>query len=207
MRWSLKLAMAMVAFASSSVCIAALAQMPNYNNVGRAPTQEEIKALDIAIGLDGKELPPGSGTAREGAPIYARKCAMCHGQNLQGGPMPGQPSVVPPVPLAGGRDTNKRPRTVGSWWPFATSVWDFINRAMPRGQEGSLSANEVYALTAFVLYKNDIIKENDVIDAKSLPKVQMPNRNGFSPSQIGDIHDLKKRGCRLGQCPESSSSK
>jgi S-disulfanyl-L-cysteine oxidoreductase SoxD len=91
--------------------------------------------------------------------------------------------------------------TIGSYWPFATTLWDFINRAMPRKQKGSLSADEVYALTAFLLYRNDIIRESDFIDAKSLPKIQMPNRNGFVPPRLEDIHDIQRRRCRLGHCP------
>jgi S-disulfanyl-L-cysteine oxidoreductase SoxD len=185
-------------------CAAALAQTPNYSNVGRTPSQAEIHAWDIAIGVEGKELPPGSGSAKEGAQIYAKKCAACHGPNLEGGPVL-LPEGLPRTALVGGKGTltARNPvRTIGSYWPFATTVWDYINRAMPRGQEGSLSPDEVYAVTALILYRNDIIKESDVLDAKSLPKVQMPNRNGFLPSRFEDIHDLRKRGCRLGQCPE-----
>ena len=92
-------------------------------------------------------------------------------------------------------------KTIGSYWPFATSVWDYINRAMPRDQEGTLTPDEVYAVTAFLLFRNDIIRENAVMDSKSLPKVQMPNRNGFIPAAVNEIHDIKKRGCRLGVCP------
>ena len=106
--------------------------------------------------------------------------------------------------LVGGQGTLKSPQavlTIGSYWAFATTVWDYINRAMPKQQGGSLSANEVYALTAFLLFRNDIIKENDVMDAKSLPKVQMPNRYGFIPPRLEDIPDIQKRGCRLGHCP------
>lgn len=88
-------------------------------------------------------------------------------------------------------------KSIGSFWPFATTVWDFINRAMPAGQEGTLTADEVYALTAFLLYRNGIIQESDVIDAKSLPKVQMPNRNGFVPR----VEDLRRYRCRQGPCP------
>jgi S-disulfanyl-L-cysteine oxidoreductase SoxD len=157
-------------------CVAALAQGPTYN-LGRTPSEKEIRTWDIAIGPEGKELPPGSGTAKEGAPIFAKKCAVCHGPTLEG-------SKAGPR-LAGGRGTLATPhsvRTIGSFWPFATTIWDYVNRAMPRLQEGSLSADEVYAVTAFLLYKNDIIQESDVIDAKSLPKVQMPNRNGFVPA-------------------------
>jgi S-disulfanyl-L-cysteine oxidoreductase SoxD len=192
MRWSSVLLPAMVA----GVSAAALAQAPDYRNVGRTPSQQEIRAWDIAIGPDGKELPPGSGTATEGAKIYANRCAACHGQNLEG-------SSLGPR-LEGGEGTFKTlypVRTIGSYWPFATTLWDYINRAMPRNQEGSLSADEVYALTAFLLYRNTIIQEGDVIDAKSLPKVKMPNRDGFVPARLEDIHDLRKRGCRLGYCP------
>lgn len=157
-------------------CIPALAQTSTYN-VGRTPTPEEIKAWDIAIGPAGKELPPGSGTAEEGAKVYAQKCASCHGPT-------GTERLSSP-PLVGGQDTLRSitpVRTIGSFWPFATTVWDYINRSMPFNRP-ELSANEVYAVTAFLLYRNGIIKESDVIDARSLPKVRMPNRNGFLPSE------------------------
>jgi mono/diheme cytochrome c family protein len=176
-----------------------MAQMPSYSNVGRTPTKEEIRAWDISVGPDGKGLPPGSGTAKEGATIYAAKCAVCHGPAAEGG------QIGPR--LEGGKAeqetlTTLRPvKTVGSYWPYATTVWDYINRAMPRDQEGSLTPNEVYALTAFILYKSAIIQESDVLDAKTLPKVQMPNRNGFVPRRFTDIPDERKRGCRQGNCP------
>ena len=169
----------LIAAATTSVaCVAVLAQTPTYN-LGRTPTQEEIKAWDVAVGPDGKGLPAGSGTAKQGAPIYARKCAACHGKNGTE-PVP----QVPPRPFVGGQGTLKslNPlKTIGSYWPFAVPIWDQINRAMPPGEEGSLRADEVYALTALLLYWNGIIKENDVLDAKTLPKIQMPNRNGFVP--------------------------
>jgi hypothetical protein len=158
-------------------CVAVLAQ--STYNVGRTPTSEEIKAWDVAVGVDGKGLPPGSGTAKQGAPIYARKCAPCHGAT-------GTEAIgsVPPRRFVGGQGTlkNLNPvKTIGSFWPFAVPIWDQIYRAMPPGQEGSLKPDEAYALTALLLYWNGIIKENDAMDAKSLPKVQMPNRNGFVP--------------------------
>jgi cytochrome c len=177
----------------------ALTQTPSYTNVGRTPTKEEIQAWDIAAGPDGKGLPPGQGTAKDGAPIYAAKCAVCHGPVAEGG------KIGPR--LAGGKAdletlTTLRPvRSVGGYWPYATTVWDYINRAMPRNQAGTLSANEVYALTAFILAKSGIIQEDDVMDAKTLPKVQMPNRNGFVPQRFEDIPDERKRGCRQGVCP------
>jgi len=175
---------------------AAWAQAPNYKNVGRAPTPDEIRAWDTAVGPAGKELPRGSGTAKEGAEIFAEKCIVCHGPAGEGSQMAPR--------LVGGKGTLTTPQpvlTVGSYWAFATTIFDFIYKAMPRGQEGSLKPDQAYALTAFLLYKNDIIKETDTIDSKTLPAIKMPNRDGFIPPQLKDIHDIKKRGCRLGHCP------
>lgn len=186
----------LVVFAALTAAAAAWAQAPNYKNVGRAPTTDEIQAWDRAVGPAGKELPAGSGTAKEGAEIFADKCAVCHGPSGEGSQMAPR--------LVGGKGTLKTPQpvlTVGSYWAFATTIFDFINKAMPRGQEGSLKPDQVYALTAYLLYKNEIIKETDIIDAKTLPAIQMPNRDGFIPPQLADIHDIKKRGCRLGHCP------
>ena len=92
-------------------------------------------------------------------------------------------------------------RSVGGYWPYATTVWDFIRRAMPRDQSGTLTPNEVYAVTAFILAKSKIIQETDVLDAKTLPQVKMPNRNAFVPPNFADIPDEKKRGCTQGICP------
>jgi len=157
-----------------SACAAALAQGRTYQ-LGSTPSEEEIKARDIAISPDGKELPLGSGTAKEGATLFAQKCAACHGPNGDGGLTRGI------VPLG-----NAKPVKIAfSLVPYATTVWDFINRAMPQSKPGSLTANEVYAATAYVLYRNEIIKEIDVLDAKSLPKVRMPNRDNFIPAQPG----------------------
>jgi cytochrome c len=155
---------------------ASLAQSPTYK-VGRPPTEAELRAWDNVVGTDGKELPPGSGTAKDGAKVFAAKCSFCHGANATEGPAPR---------LVGGVDSvNSRAPvlTLGSYWPFATTVWDYINRSMPQDAEGSLTPDQVYAVTAFLLYKNGIIKESDVLDAKTLLKVQMPNRNGFYPSK------------------------
>jgi S-disulfanyl-L-cysteine oxidoreductase SoxD len=178
---------------------AASAQTPDYKSVGRAPTQQEIEAWDISIGPDGKGLPPGQGSAKDGAPIFAAKCAVCHGDQGQGG-------KIGPRVVGGIADTETlaslRPvRSVGGYWPYATTVWDFIRRAMPRDQSGTLTPAEVYAVTAFILWKSGIIQEGDVLDAKTLPKVQMPNRNGFVPPKFADIPDEKKRGCTQGICP------
>jgi S-disulfanyl-L-cysteine oxidoreductase SoxD len=186
----------LVVAATVAVCLPAAAQTPDYKNVGRAPTPEEIQALDIAVGIDGKELPPGSGTSKIGAPIFAAKCAVCHGESQEG-------TAQAPA-LVGGKGTltSLHPKmTVGSYWPFATTVFDYIRRAMPRYQEGSLKPDEVYSLTAFLLFRNDIIKEDDVINAQTLPKIKMPNRDGFIPQNTDEIHDWKARGCKLGHCP------
>jgi hypothetical protein len=167
------------------ICQTAWTQSPTYG-VGRTPTAEEIRAWDIAISPTGKELPPGQGTAKEGAQLFVQKgCSGCHGATGSGGDaptliarkgpqkassMPGMPCLAPCV-----NDAN----TMGVHSPFATTIWDYINRGMPLGEEGTLTPNEVYALTAFLLYKHDIIKEDEVMNAQSLPKVKMPNRDGF----------------------------
>ena len=154
----------------------ALAQSPTYG-VGSTPSAEEIRAWDISIGPTGKELPPGRGTAKEGAPVFAQKCAVCHGATLVGG--------LAPTLLKAKKEPNVDPWELGRVLPirspYATTVWDYINRAMPLNAEGTLTADEVYALTAFLLYKNDVIPEDEVLDAQSLPKVKMPNREGFAP--------------------------
>jgi S-disulfanyl-L-cysteine oxidoreductase SoxD len=177
-------------------CIPAAAQTPDYKNVGRTPTAQEVQTMDIAIGTDGKELPPGSGDAKTGARLFSEKCGACHGENLQGS------SQAPALVGGSGTLTSLHPKmTVGSYWPFATTIFDYIRRAMPRFQEGSLKNDEVYSLTAFILYRNEIIKEGDVIDAATLPKIKMPNRDGFIPQNLDEIHDWKGRGCKLGHCP------
>ena len=155
----------------------ALAQSPTYG-VGRTPSAEEIRAWDISISPTGEELPPGHGRAEEGALVYQRKaCAACHGATGTGGPAPrlvkleAEPDADP---WALGRILPIRS-------PYATTVWDYINRGMPLHQEGTLTADEVYALTAYLLYINDVIAEDEVMDAESLPKVEMPNRDAWAP--------------------------
>jgi cytochrome c len=141
---------------------AAQAQMPTYR-LGRAPERSELGGTELAVSPKGTELPPGSGSARQGAAIYAAKCQMCHGREGAGGPY---------NQLVGGGRTPQL--------PFPTALWDFINRAMPRrlpdiGLRGaSLTPDEVYSLTAYLLFKNDIIKEDDVLDSRSLPRIRMP---------------------------------
>ena len=186
----------LVPVAAAAACLTAAAQTPDYKNVGRTPTAQEVQAMDIAVGTDGKELPPGRGNAKTGGLLFAQKCAACHGENLEGS------SQAPALIGGAGTLTSLHPKmTTGSYWPFATTVFDYIRRAMPRYQEGSLKNDEVYSLTAFILFRDEIIKEEDVIDAKTLPKIKMPNRDGFIPQNLDEIHDWKKRGCKLGHCP------
>ena len=148
---------------------AVMAQSPTYG-VGRAPTAEEIRAWDISIGPDGEELPPGRGTVRDGAQLYrAKGCAGCHGANAIDG-------KAPILKSKAGADVElwARGRILPLRAPFATTVWDYVNRAMPLNREGTLTADEVYSLTAYLLFINDVVPEDQVLDAKSLPKVKMP---------------------------------
>jgi len=141
--------------------------------LGVEVTPAEYAAWDISIQPDGGGLPPGSGSASAGAEIYAAKCRSCHG--AEGG---GQPNDR----LVGGRGTLGElasVRTIGSFWPYATTVFDYVRRAMPFQAPQSLSNAEVYALTAYLLARNGIIEEGEVMDARTLPRVRMPNRDGF----------------------------
>jgi hypothetical protein len=141
--------------------------------LGKPVTDADLVNWDISIGPDGVGLPPGSGTPAQGAAIYAQKCEVCHGKEGKG---------ATSAALVGGIGSLAGPKpekTVGSYWPYATTVFDFIRRAMPWPQPKSLSNDEVYALSAYILKLNGIIGENDVMNADSLPKVRMPNRDGF----------------------------
>ena len=155
-------------------CSVAAAHGPK---LGKPITEADIAAWDINIMPDGAGLPPGSGTAAQGARIYAEKCAMCHGENGKGG---ANVALAGGDPLTGGtRDVVK---TVKNYFPYATIVFDFTRRAMPWQAPKTLTDDEVYAVTAYVLRINDLIGENDVMDATTLPKVVMPNRDGFISS-------------------------
>jgi cytochrome c len=142
--------------------------------LGKPIEAAEIAAWDISILPDGTGLPPGSATPAQGAPIYAQKCSMCHGPNGKGGP---NTALVGSPPLTGGdRDPVK---TIANYWPYATTIFDFIRRTMPWQQPRSLTNEEVYALTAYILSLNKLIGENDAMNAQTLAKVRMPNRDGF----------------------------
>jgi cytochrome c len=133
----------------------------------------DVAAWDLAILPDGTGLPPGSGTAAEGAPIYAQKCALCHGANAEGGLAL---ALIGGAPLTNGIDTGK---TIANFWPVATTLFDYTRRAMPWLQPRTLTDDEVYALTAYLLAINEIIDEDEEMNAETLPEVQMPNRDGF----------------------------
>jgi cytochrome c len=172
--------------------VAVMAQSPTYG-VGRTPTAEEIRAWDISIGPTGAELPPGHGTAKEGAALYVSKgCAVCHGKTGIEGTAP-QLKAKPAAPDV---DTWDRGRVLPVRSPFATTVWDFINRGMPLNKEGTLTPDEVYALTAFLLYINDVIPEDEVLDAQSLPKVKMPIGDKYA-----SLPDWKPKTRRLKGYP------
>ncbi len=144
--------------------------------LGHTLSAVDIAAWDVAIGPTGRELPPGHGTAAKGADLFLEKCAACHGKGGREGPddilVGGHNSLATDAPL----------QTVGSFWPYATTLYDYVSRAMPLYDPGSLTPDEVYAVTAFVLYLNGIVAEDTVLDARSLPQIQMPNRNGFRVS-------------------------
>lgn len=149
--------------------------------LGRSATEDEIRSWNIDVSPSGEGLPPGQGTVKQGAQVYAAKCAACHGPTGVEGPKD---------KLVGGRNTLTGPkpiRTIGSYWPYATTLYDYIHRAMPFNAPQSLTAAETYSVIAWLLFQNQIIAEDAVIDAQSLPKVQMPNRNGFIPDQRPDV--------------------
>ena len=147
----------------------AAAQTPN---LGKPISPADIAGWDINVLPDGTGLPPGSGTPAEGAPIYAAKCSVCHGPEGKGG---ANGRLVGGDPVK----TMDAEKTIANFWPYATTVFDYIRRAMPWPKPRSLTNEEVYSLTAYILSRNKIIGENDTMNAQTLPKVRMPNRDGF----------------------------
>ena len=142
--------------------------------IGSTPTTAQISAWNIDITPDGAGLPPGAGSVAQGRTLFTQKCAACHGPTGNG---------EPGGTLAGGQGTLATPKpvlTIGSFWPYATIVYDYINRAMPHDKPQSLTPDEVYALSAFLLHQNGVIAADAVMNAQTLPRVAMPNRNGFT---------------------------
>jgi S-disulfanyl-L-cysteine oxidoreductase SoxD len=164
-----------------SACDAAPADADAAYGLGRTPSPARLAALDMDVNPSGTGLPEGGGTAADGAVVYAAKCASCHGANGEG--------VAPVPPLVGrtpdvGYDfarAERAPRTIGNYWPYATTVFDYVRRAMPLSNPGSLSATETYAVVAWLLHENGIIEANAEMNATTLPAVQMPARGIFVP--------------------------
>ncbi len=174
-----RIGMLLALVAVLSLAPLASAQSPKYG-LGRAPTAEEVRTWDISIGPDGKELPPGHGTAAEGAKVFRDKgCNVCHGGPGSGGPAPtliksdGKRKSVYPCLVPCVDDSN----VMSLHAQYATTMWDYINRAMPLNKQGTLKPDEVYSIVAFLLYKNGVIAQDQVLDQQTLPKVKMPNRD------------------------------
>jgi S-disulfanyl-L-cysteine oxidoreductase SoxD len=162
-----------LALALGGAAAAVAADLPG---LGKPVSEADLALWDMSIGPDGKGLPPGSGTAAQGAAIYAQKCEACHGKDGEGGRN---------ATLANA--AGKSARTMALYVPNATTIFDFTRRAMPWPQPKSLTSDEVYALTAYILARNKVIGDNETMNAETLPKVQMPNRNGFI-SRYPDKH-------------------
>jgi cytochrome c len=153
---------------------------PERYGVGRAATAAEQARWDIDVGPDGAGLPPGSGTVAQGAEVFARQCASCHGPKGEG-VAPAYPRLVGREPREGfpfGRDL-KYVKTVGNYWPYATTLFDYVRRAMPQQAPGSLSDAEVYAVVAWLLAENEIVGRDATMDARTLPRVVMPAKGHF----------------------------
>ena len=161
-----------VAIATCILVLAATAARAETPHLGRPISQADLAEWDINILPDGQNLPAGSGMAADGAKTYAEKCALCHGENGRGGHAARLIGGPPKASLDGGK-------TIANYWPYATTLFDFIRRAMPFTQPRSLTDQEVYALVAYLLAENKLIGENDEMNAETLPKVRMPNRDNF----------------------------
>jgi cytochrome c len=144
---------------------------------GSQPSEAEIAARDIAVGPDGTGLPPGRGTVAAGEKVFMARCAACHGPTGTEGPRDKLVGERLPV------------KTIGSFWPYATTVFDYIRRAQPFDKPGSLTNEEVYAVTAWLLFRNQIIAADQVIDAITLPTIRMPNRAGFVPDPRPEVDE------------------
>ena len=151
--------------------------------IGRPATPSEIAGWNIDIGRDGANLPPGNGSVARGRIVFSEQCAACHGDKGQGGVgdrlVGGQGTLASPKPI----------RTVGSYWPYAPTLFDYIRRAMPQNAPQSLSNEDVYAVSAYVLSLNGVVPDNAVLDAKSLAAIRMPNRDGFVSDPRPDVHN------------------
>jgi cytochrome c len=163
--------------------------------IGRAATAAEIAGWDIAVGGDGRRLPPGRGSVRDGEELYLTNCASCHGDFGEG--VDRWPALI------GGRgtlNTDQARRTVGSYWQHAPAVFDYVRRAMPYTQPQSLTNDEYYAITAYILNLNELLPEDAVLDAEGLRAIRMPNRDGFVLEARPDTPDAAcTSNCRAGR--------
>jgi len=159
--------------AVAATLVVGVARAGESYGIGREATPQEIAGWDIDVSPNGAGLPPGRGDVRQGEAIFAAKCAACHGAHGEGKPMDR---------LVGGIGTlrDKKPvKTVGSFWPYATTLFDYVRRAMPLNAPQSLTPDEVYAVSAYVLFLNGIVPQDTTFDADNLAKINMPNRDGF----------------------------
>ncbi len=155
---------------------------------GVTPTAEEIAAVDIDAMPDGRGLPIGSGSVADGEAVYVEQCVACHGENLEGVGEAGGAALI------GGRGTIGTPetkKTVESYWPYATTLFDYVKRAMPFNAPGSMSDSDIYAVSAYILFRADIIDADAVMDAKTLAAVEMPNKDGFIPDPRPDLYTYR----------------
>jgi S-disulfanyl-L-cysteine oxidoreductase SoxD len=163
-----------------ALCLVAGTALAEGPGLGKPLTEADIAAWDISIDPDGKGLPPGSGTPAQGGRIYAEKCAVCHGAEGKGGVTGVTAAALPPL-VGGGpiTDISAALKRIANFWPYSTTLFDYTRRSMPWQQPMSLSNDEVYAVTAYILALNKLIGDNDTINRETLPKVKMPNRDGF----------------------------
>ncbi len=155
---------------------------------GTTPTEQEIAAIDIDVMSDGRGYPKGSGTVAQGKEVYASKCAACHGENMEGVKAAGGAALI------GGRGsigTPKTKKTVESYWPYASTLFDYTKRAMPFNEPGSLTNDEIYAVSAYILHKANIVDANATMNAETMSKVEMPNKDGFIPDPRPDIFNYR----------------
>ncbi len=180
------------AVAVSTLLLAAILPLSNAMaepfGFGTTPTAEEIAMVDIDVMPDGRGLPSGSGTVAAGEAVYAEQCAACHGENLEGVSEAGGAALI------GGRGSIGTPetkKTVESYWPYATTLFDYVKRSMPFNAPGSLSDDDIYAVSAYILHRADIVDADAVMDSETLAAVEMPNKDGFVPDPRPDLHNYR----------------
>lgn len=171
----------------AAVSFAAVATAEKFG-FGTPASEQDIAAINIDVMPDGRGYPKGLGTVAQGKVVYAEKCAACHGENLEGVKKAGGAALI------GGRGsigTEKTKKTVESYWPYASTLFDYVKRAMPFNAPGSLTDDEVYAVSAYILHKANIVDENATMNADTMEKVEMPNKDGFIPDPRPDVFNYR----------------